>query len=485
MIGFYRNGRGCVKLKYRIFISLFVLVFIVFSLFVYFIRNDLGKRYMESVEDTLADTANILASYAETGLEGGKINPSNIKIIIDNALKRKLNARIYDIKKTNIGINVYIVDAGGIILYDSENDSNVGRDFSKWNDVYLTLKGQYGARLSKSIYRDTGAIYIAAPIFSDGKVVGALTVVKSKENVDALVQLSKERMILFFIIAFLLYFIISFFLITWINDPLLKLTAYVKSIKSGNRKNLPVLKSVEIKELGLAFEDILSELETKKYIENYIQTLTHEIKSPLSSIRGAAELLEDEMDEDQKKIFYKNISDESKRIENLVSRLLELSSLETRRELRDVTDINLHNLASEITESFLPAIQKNKLNVVNKIDANVSVKGELFLIRHCISNLLDNSIKFSDESGEITLRSESAKDCIKLIVTDKGAGIPDFALNRIFDRFYSIPPKNKKKSTGLGLSFVKEIASLHKGSIEVKNNVDRGVTSILTLPLSR
>ena len=470
------------KIKYRVFISLFILVFIIFLLFVYFIRNDLGKRYMESVEDTLADTANVLASYVESEAHSGKIDPSNIKLIIDRALKRKLNAKIYDIKKTNIGINIYIVDSEGIILYDSGDDGNTGKDFSKWNDVYLTLKGQYGARLSKSIYRSTGAIYVAAPVLFEGKIIGALTVVKSKENVDTLIRISRDRVILLFIIAFLLYFIISFFLIGWINEPLKKLTLYVNSIKTGEMKKLPVLRSVEIRELGLAFENILSELESKQYIEKYIQTLTHEIKSPLSSIRGAAELLDEDMDDGQREKFYRNITEESRRIEDIVTRMLELSAIENRKELKDVSWLNMRKLTDEVIESFTPQIRKKRIHIENNVSDDVFVSGENFLIRHCISNIFENALRFSYDNGRIVIGSERSKSHVRLSVKDSGAGIPEYAVNKIFDRFYSVPPKNMNKSTGLGLSFVKEIMILHRGSVAIYNNPDKGVTAVLIFP---
>ncbi|HEU0188187.1 MAG TPA: ATP-binding protein, partial [Gallionellaceae bacterium] len=117
--------------------------------------------------------------------------------------------------------------------------------------------------------------------------------------------------------------------------------------------------------------------------------------------------------------------------------------------------------------------------------ADAGTIGEPFLLRQALANLLDNAIDFSPEGGEITLtlRTESGKH--HLSVRDHGSGIPDYALPRVFERFYSLPrPGTQRKSTGLGLPFVREVALLHGGDIELINHPDGGVEARLSLPLN-
>lgn len=476
------------KLKLRIVLALLFMLGVIFYFFVDFIRNDLGTSYIESVEESLIDTANILASFVEISLESQEEGEQGEPILeaskelsgaFDLALQRQFKARIHRLSKSKVDLHVYIVNADGLVVYDSDGSRRVGQNFYNWNDVYLTLNGRYGARLSTSQYKEF--LYVAAPIYYEGVIVGALTVVKPKDSINQFIEIAKQKIVTALLIALFLFIFLLIIMSYWITAPIGKLTGYVRALKRKERIRLPYLGNTEIKELGLAFEDLLNELEGKSYIEKYTQTLTHEIKSPLSSIRGAAELLDEEMEADQKQRFYTNIRTEALRIENLVSRLLELSSLESRRELREKERVKFHALASEVIKSSLPKLEQGAITIENRIEEHCSVEGESFLLRHSLSNLLENALKFSPEGGKIIFSSQVDEKSLIISVRDHGEGIPDYATEKIFDRFYSLPPREKphKKSSGLGLAFVKEALELHGGRVEVKNCPDGGVEARL------
>ncbi len=112
------------------------------------------------------------------------------------------------------------------------------------------------------------------------------------------------------------------------------------------------------------------------------------------------------------------------------------------------------------------------------------MQGEVFLLRQALTNLLDNAIDFSPTGSQITLALETESGKHTLIVRDQGAGIPDYALSRVFERFYSLArPSTQRKSTGLGLPFVKEVAALHGGEVELRNLPQGGVEARLSLPV--
>jgi two-component system sensor histidine kinase CreC len=106
------------------------------------------------------------------------------------------------------------------------------------------------------------------------------------------------------------------------------------------------------------------------------------------------------------------------------------------------------------------------------------------LLRQAIGNLLDNAIEFSPAEHNIRVSSNIDGHSIAIMVIDSGTGIPDYAMPRLFERFYSLPRPNAGKSTGLGLPFVKEVALLHRGSIDIGNNADGGAYARMTLPLA-
>lgn len=474
------------KLKVRLFLGIILSILVGFYLLFDFIINDIRYRYLETVEESLNDTANILATLLESEIENGRIQTSNIRNLFDRISTRRFSAKIYAISKTDVNLEIYVTDKSGIIIFDSQNGRNVGKNFSRWNDVLLTLHGKYGAR-SSALSPTKSALYVAAPIRIGDTIHGVITVIKPKDIILLFIEHATQKFIMAGAVTCIILILLNLGITAWVTRPILKLTGYVKSLKNKRTAVLPRLGNTEIRELAIAFEEMREELEGKKYIEQYVQTLTHEIKSPLSSIKGASELLEGILPEKQRLQFIENIRTEGHRIELIIERLLELASLENRKGLKDVEKIDLAELVMETGLSFGPELKKKNIELITNISGTLVISGERFLLRQAIANLVQNAIDFTPPGGKITIRSISRvpedTPALSIDIIDTGAGIPEFAIPRIFDRFYSLPRQDtQKKSSGLGLSFVREVAQLHGGSIQVSNNTEGGATAYLTLP---
>ncbi|MCG8617742.1 MAG: ATP-binding protein, partial [Desulfobacterales bacterium] len=205
---------------------------------------------------------------------------------------------------------------------------------------------------------------------------------------------------------------------------------------------------------------------------------------PVSAIAGAAELLEEEVPPEQKARFLANIKTESRRIQTLVDRMLALSSLEHRSGLEKAEDVDINKIIEAAVQASGREAEEKALQITITRRSESPVTGDAFLLEQAVSNLLRNAVEFSPQGGDITLDLESDSDRISLRISDRGPGIPDYAKEKIFDRFFSLRrPGHGKKSTGLGLNFVREIAHLHKGSIDVRNLPAGGAVAMLTLPV--
>jgi two-component system sensor histidine kinase CreC len=236
--------------------------------------------------------------------------------------------------------------------------------------------------------------------------------------------------------------------------------------------------------MAMALENMRDALEGKKYVEQYIHTFTHELKSPLSAIRGAAELLDEEMPREKRERFLSNIRIEAGRIQDLVDRMLELSELETQKKLRKSELISLRTLVTTVMDSLEPMIAQKSLRVEYRLAEELRLTGDPFLLHRALSNIVQNAIDFSPAGGTVTITSQSEADKLSLSIEDQGPGIPDYCRERVFDRFFSLQrPDTGKKSTGLGLNFVQEVATLHNGDIRLENLHDKGLRAVLTLPL--
>ena len=222
----------------------------------------------------------------------------------------------------------------------------------------------------------------------------------------------------------------------------------------------------------------------KDLVKQYVEALTHEIKSPISAIRGAAEILEDpSMAPEQRARFLSNVQSEIRRIQELVDRMLKLTELEARRALGSRVPVKLSAITHAILDGVEPALLRKHLRADVQIAAELTVPGDPLLLQLAISNMVQNAIDFSPEQGQIVVTGTKTGDRVELCVDDGGPGIPEFANTRVFEKFFSLErPDTGKKSTGLGLNFVSEVAALHGGVVDVNNLPERGLRARLVLP---
>jgi two-component system sensor histidine kinase CreC len=225
-----------------------------------------------------------------------------------------------------------------------------------------------------------------------------------------------------------------------------------------------------------------TQLEGKAYVERYVHTLTHELKSPLAAIRGAAELLQDDMPLAQRQRFVGNIDSESARMQQLIERLLNLAQVEQRQGLEQRVAVPLAALVDGLLNAQSARIEGKQLRVEQTIPSDLVLIGEPFLLRQALGNLLDNALDFTPVEGVLRFTAERTGEQVGFKLFNQAEPIPDYALPRLSERFYSLPrPDSGRKSTGLGLNFVEEVVKLHGGTMSI-GNVDGGVEVKLHLP---
>jgi len=209
--------------------------------------------------------------------------------------------------------------------------------------------------------------------------------------------------------------------------------------------------------------------------------LTHELKSPLTVIKGAAELCLEEIGPEQSKIFLNNIIDESNRSHLLLEQLLKIAALESKHHLEQTELIDPALLLYEVTDALM-SLWKSK-NIAIKIDSTtkMTIDGDRLLLFQSFRNIIQNAIEFSYPNSEIHIQITGAHTYLQVEISDEGIGIPDFAKDRIFEKFYSLErPDTKRKSSGLGLNFVKEVIDLHHGKILLQRpQMEKNGTSII------
>ena len=234
----------------------------------------------------------------------------------------------------------------------------------------------------------------------------------------------------------------------------------------------------------ITFHDIseIKQLETIK--KDFITNVSHELKTPLTSIKGFVETLEEESSEGNQK-YLTIIKRNTDRLIHIVNDLLLLSSLEDKLPDMEEHQVDLKKLLETIVIFFEPMLRKKNLDFNLETEEKLpAIQGDAFKLEDMFVNLLDNAIKYTERGG-ITIRLSTEDQWLRCDIKDTGIGIPGKHLDRIFERFFVLDPSRSKATggTGLGLSIVKHIVLMHEGSIDVKSTINQGTTFTIHLPI--
>ncbi len=466
------------------------------------------------IEDTLLDTSKMMAANLQTPLQSGLLLDASYQRQLDSAFIAKAvtddvskDNAYYDLdkqpeykQKTASSFRLYVTDHKGIVLYDSlpEPVNAEGEDYSRWNDVYLTLRGQYGARSTPDVdsSRDSSIMYVAQPITDDlGQLIGVVSVGKPVDSVLPYLDDTRQRMLITTLLISIAALLLAGLVAWWLKQSISLVTRYTSALAEDTKKPYFYLGN-ELNSLTDTIESMKHRLENKAYVSDYVHTLTHELKSPLTAIRASSELLEDEqLDLEDRQMLTHAIGEQSIKMQQLIDRLLLLAKVEqpTFRLNRQATPL-LPVLNSLIKDSN-PQLQQRqlapiKLFINHKRFENLSeeeqkallpkttVNSDNFWLVQALQNILDNAIYFASTQVIITVITQD--NSVILDFFNDGKPLAEYAIAKAFDRYFSLshqqhasqtqgkvnPPK---KGTGLGLTLVKQVIEHHGGSVSISN----------------
>ena len=469
----------------RIFLGILLIYLAGTAFLLYRLLADLDPRYRESAEESLVETAQVMAGLVESDLRGGVIDTARLGPLFASVYARPFEAQIFSHTKQSVELRLYVVDATGRVLFDSRGQL-AGADFSQWRDVGLALRGEYGARTTPHVENDplSSVMYVTAPVRAGGAIVGAVSVAKPVRSFGQFVEAARRKTLYVGILSAAAVLLMALALSAWLVRPFGIIGDFVRYVRAQRKLSLRPIGRRALGAIREAFEEMRDALAGRNYVADYVQTLTHELKSPLSAIRGATELLQEPgMAPADRQRFLANIAGETQRIQEVVDRMMELTTLEARRSLRDVQTVALAPLLDELVSAAQAGALARQVRVLRGETADVVVEGDAFLLRRAAGNLLDNAIDFAPEGSEVRVHLQATAKSAVVRIEDQGPGIPGYAQSHLFEKFYSLPrPRTGRKSTGLGLSFVRQIATLHRGRVELVNGEEGGALATLSLP---
>ncbi|WP_374563521.1 two-component system sensor histidine kinase CreC [Ideonella sp.] len=455
----------------------------------------------EVMEDILVDTANLLAEDAADDLAamppGGDLRTSRFAQVVQAYAGRPVDAQIWGLDKRRLDLRIYVTDATGRVVLDAGaeqprgNDGALGQDYSRWRDVALTLRGEYGARATREVKTDerSSVMYVAAPVRArDGGLLGVLTVAKAQSTVAPFVDRAERKILVAGAWLLGLSLLIGVAVTLWSVHSVRRLRRYAQQAGQdsapGVRAVQPPALPGELGELARAMGAMRERLDGRAQREQFLRALTHELKGPLAAIRGAAELLEDpSLTEADRARFNGQIAEQTERLRELVDRLLALSKLESAAQPPRREPVALAPLTDQVLADHAAALQQRGLAVQwPQRDEAAVVDGDPAQLALALSNLLANAIDFAPAGSALVLSIGRLDGRVRWALRDHGPGVPDYALPHLGERFYATArPGSARKGSGLGLAIVRQVAALHGGTLAITPAAP-GLQVELTLP---
>jgi len=457
----------------------FVLAYIIFGIFSFiivstFVPSMTRELLVREKAENLYSEATLIANTYAGGLYTSETNLETVKVQLDSL-------SVY------MGSIIRIINPSGRMVLDTGTPLNVeevviieGFDPTITGGSYYTIGDFFG-----NFQNDV--LTVLAPITSNYKVKGYVVIHCSTADIEQTCISVLNISYITMAILFLLSLIILIFFTELVYIPLRKITKATEQYASGNMHyEFQVDSDDEIGYLAASLNYMASEIarsedDQKKFVAN----VSHDFRSPLTSIRGFLEaMIDGTIPGELHEKYLKIVLNETERLTKLTNSLLTLNNLNTRGMLLDLTDFDINKVLRDTAATFEGTCRKKNIAIEMVLtDNTMYVHADISKIQQVLYNLIDNAIKFSNRDSVIRVETSVRKNKLFVSVKDTGIGIPKDDLKLIWDRFYKsdLSRGKDKKGTGLGLSIVKEIITAHNEHINVISTLGVGTEFIFSL----
>lgn len=462
------------SIRKRLIGTYFLIILITVLVFEFALIWGINNYYLNSVSSTLQNQAELVSKFYNNFLDAGDLY-SSAEQIIGNFAQRSFQ--------------IQITDKRGRVIADSLNVTS--GEVLQTGDVKTALKGGDGKFRGEDVFSGERVISCAAPLKSDGIVVGAVRFTSSLELTYQVISNLIKYLILFGLGLILVVSVISFLLAQTIVSPIEEITCTAGQMAKGN---LTVRNKVsnrdEIGVLADSLNEMAEQIQKTEVMKNeFISSISHELRTPLTSIKGWAQTLQGTPPEEREQLHYglDIISSESDRLSEMVEELLDFSRLESGRMRLYREPVEINKLLRVTYEQMKPRALKQGINYLLELPSEEQVLDlDPQRIKQVLVNLIDNALKFTPSGGEICVAGckGSGQDFYTITVRDTGCGIPCDEIALIRERFYKGRQNSGDKGTGLGLAICDQLVKLHNGTMEIESEAGDGTVITIALPLT-
>ncbi len=446
------------SLHWKMFVLCLASIFLPGIYFAWKVGQSIERSHLRSTEQGMIDAALVIAG-------SGRNLPME-----DLASVRETQRSVFGASYPNLRIVTYSPE--GLTIHDTEGKYYKGENRSADRDVRKAMAGQYGARWERDAYRRVVILFATVPVIKNGQVTKLVCVIKTTSDVRKSVVRSLKDLVLPAALALLLASVVSFALSSYLTGILQNLATRAGRVAAGESGvQLETWSKSELGGLSRALEKMRLRLEGKKYVEEMALTLSHEIKTPISAIRGAAEILEQTEDPAVKQKFLGNIFAEAGRLAAIVENFLALSRIEN-APLDPTSKASISEVATSVAAAFAARAGDIRWEAsISKLPVTVPMPGDQ--LQRMMEAILENAFQFTPPGKRVIFTT--GPDYFS--VQDEGPGIPLELQEKIFDRFFTtVNPLTKRRGTGLGLAIVRSLAERYGAVVEIESDAGTTVT---------
>jgi len=469
------------RIIWKFFGAFIFLTLIVVLVLNFFVSLKLRDNFEQKITEELKSNAILVSDILKTDLlEGqGQIVQQKTRTLAD-----KLSLRIT------------VIDEHGNVLADSEKDPSQMANHKDRPEVITAMETGFGQSTRPSETLGYNMKYVAVSAKDGNRILGIVRFALPLSEVQLQIRFIYRVVLFGALAAVLIALTAAYFISRSITSPIALMKETAQRIAKGDfSKKVRIKSRDELGELAESLNTMADELQQKmenlrrmdRVRTDFVANVTHELKTPLTLIKGYIETLEDKAINDKEKArkFVSIIKEHTNRLENIISDLLTLSELELSRDSITKIEFDLKALIDDVVLGFGHALAAKKQNLsVNSKGSVLKIKADPNKIEQVLVNLIDNAIKYTSQAGEIVVSLLEQQDQFTVTIEDNGIGIPSEHLDRVFERFYRVDKARSRQlgGTGLGLSIAKHIVLAHKGKINIESQTNTGTTISVILP---
>ncbi len=413
-------------------------------------------------------------------------SPLNVQVrhlVRENTPHAEINRQLKE-QLAETKVRALLLRADGLVLEDSSDEPGMrGQNVELPEDLSPNTRTMLNGRLSQP--GKLSLLYIVSSVHCAKASPEQATylLVAQPDQIWGTVAVLVPRLTVAALVAFLVAFVVAGVGAGHVYGPIGRLRAAAEAMQRGDyNQKVEIERPREVAELGASFNRMTEEVRrSRQWMRDFVADVSHELKTPLTSIRGFAQAIADGVtrDEESQRAALAIIDSEARRLQGLVAQLLDYSRIEAGQTPMTLTPVELNELVASCLEIFEPHAREKSVTLRNEVDRRFVLLLDADRIEQLLVNLIDNAISHSPVGGTVTVAAEAGQQEVLLSVADNGAGMSEEDRERVFERFYT---GCGGKHSGLGLAIARQIARSHGGELTVDSRPGEGARFVVRLP---